>query len=136
MLHIPVLWQWCALAPPQFRIATEERNIFGLINTCAVESFAENAASALLTFIIHVNIIRNTLCVLNKVNNYICTTHVTELATGKNVDPINSCTRITNPPQKVSFISASRGTVTLPRLFDCGTCFCFGTYSSRDSFGV
>lgn len=50
--------------------------------------------------------------------------HVTELATGKNLDCINSCTRITISPQKVSFIFYIQTViVTLQRLFECGFIF-------------
>lgn len=50
--------------------------------------------------------------------------HVSELATGKNLDCINSCTRITISPQKVSFIFYIQTViVTLQRLFECGFIF-------------
>lgn len=52
--------------------------------------------------------------------------HVSELATGKNLDCINSCTRITISPQKVSFIFYIQTViVTLQRLFECGFIFYF-----------
>lgn len=50
--------------------------------------------------------------------------HVSELATGKNLDCINSCTRITISPQKVSFIFYIQTViVTLLRLYECGGSF-------------
>lgn len=50
--------------------------------------------------------------------------HVSELATGKNLDCINSCTRIAISPQKVSFIFYIQTViVTLQRLFECGGSF-------------